>query len=208
SGAPMQGRLRLGIPDDHGRARLTAIIADFNRRHPKVELDVTCALSAGFPEALAKRRLDLAVYEVETPKPGEELLLEDPTCWVTAQNRDFSNDTTLPLALFDHACWWRHAALRSAEARGKPFRIAYSSQSVQGILAAVEAGIAVGLLGRSSLTAALSVADASYGFSATPSSKLVMASTGHTDTRLVATMKTTIRHAFFGNTATSGRKSQ
>ena len=196
SDAPVQGRLRLGIPDDHGRTRLTAIIADFNRQHPEVELDVTCAISAGFPEALAKKALDLAVYEVETPKDGEDLLIEDPTHWMMARHRDFSNEPTLPIALFDHACWWRDAALKSVEGRGKPFRIAYSSQSVQGIFAAVEAGIAVGLLGRSSLNPALSIADASYGFVQTPSSKLVMAASCSSDTPPVATMKAAIRHAF------------
>jgi len=205
SGTPVQGRLRLGIPDDHGRSRLTAIVAGFNRQHPDVELDVTCALSAGFPEALAKKALDLAIYEVETPKQGEELLLEDPTCWVTPRHRDLSSEGTLPVALFDHACWWREAALRSLETRGKPFRIAYSSQSVHGILAAVEAGIAVGLLGQSSINAALSVADASYGFSRTPSSKLVMAASTSTDTPPVLTMKTAIRQAFLSHASLASR---
>lgn len=196
STTPVRGRLRLGIPDDHGRSRLTGIIADFNRQHPEVELEVTCAISAGFPEALAKKKLDFAVYEVETPSENEELLMEDPTCWVMARHRDFSTRDVLPVALFDHACWWRMAALRSLDVRGKPYRVTYSSQSVLGVLSAVEAGIAVGLMGRSSLNAGLSVADASYGFGGTPSSKLVMSAGTSGDSSLVTTMKTAIREAF------------
>ena len=104
------GRLRLGIPDDHGRTRLAQIIASFTRQHPQVELDVTCAISTGFPMALEKGRLDLAVFEVERASPGEEVLFEDPTCWMSSAHRDFTTAETLPVALFDDTCWWRDAA--------------------------------------------------------------------------------------------------
>lgn len=192
----IKGKIQLGIPDDHGRARLTRIISDFARKHPQVELEVTCALSTLFPEALDRGDLDLAVYEVETPTRREELLREDPTCWVSSIKQDFSNAETLPLALFDQACWWRDAAITSIEARGKPYRVICSSQSVPGVIAAVDAGIAVGLLGRSSVHSGLTVLDQSYGFAPTPPSKLVMATAGSKDSEPIATMKSTIRNAF------------
>ncbi|WP_298960428.1 LysR substrate-binding domain-containing protein [uncultured Roseibium sp.] len=192
----IEGKLRLGIPDDHGRARLTRIIADFARLHPAVELDVTCAISAGFPEALNKKDLDLAIYEVSAPGAGEEILAEDPTCWVCARDHDFSRDDVLPVALFDVSCWWRDAAIKSLEDSGKSYRIAYSSQSVSGVVAAVEAGIAIGVLGRSSLHPGLKVVNQAYTLALTPTSKLVMASSDLNDSKPRATMKSTIRAAF------------
>ncbi|WP_299879612.1 LysR substrate-binding domain-containing protein [uncultured Sulfitobacter sp.] len=190
------GKLRVGIPDDHGRAKLADILASFTRHHPKVELDVTCALSTHFPDALDKGVLDLAIYEVETPKEHEEVLIEDPTCWVSSAHRDFPASGCLPVALFDHTCWWRDAAIASLTARGKPYRIVYSSQSVSGVIAAVEAGIAVGLLGRSSLHVGLSVMGKSHGFGGTPASKLVMAAQGSQETPQRNAMKAAIRAAF------------
>ena len=190
------GKLRVGIPDDHGRAKLAEIIASFTRHHPKVELDVTCALSTHFPDALDKGALDLAIYEVECPKENEEVLIEDPTCWVSCAHREFPADDCLPVALFDHACWWRDAALTSLKARGKPYRIVYSSQSVSGVIAAVEAGIAVGLLGRSSLHSGLSVMNKILGFGYTPASKLVMAENGSQKTGPQDAMKAAIRAAY------------
>lgn len=192
----VSGKLRLGIPDDHGRTKLAAIIATFTRHHPKVELDVTCALSTSFPEALDKGSLDLAVYEVECPSSHEEVLYEDPTCWVSSAHRDFQADESLPVALFDRACWWRDAAISSLQTRGKPYRIVYSSQSVSGVIAAVEAGIAVGLLGRSSLHSDLSVVNEALGFGLTPASKLVMASNKPKDRGPQDAMKAAIRAAF------------
>lgn len=190
------GKLSFGIPDDHGRTRLAEIIAAFTQTHPQVELGVTCSLSTEFPGALEKGLLDLAVYEVEKPAPGEELLYEDPTCWVSSSHRSFSGAEVLPVALFDHACWWRDAAIRSLEARGRPYRVIYSSQSVSGVIAAVEAGIAVGLLGRSSLRSGLSVAGAEFGFGPTPTSKLVLAGNAALDSGPLAALKSAIRSAF------------
>ncbi|MEO0624915.1 MAG: LysR family transcriptional regulator [Pseudomonadota bacterium] len=53
----LSGKFRIGIPDDHGRARLAQIIGAFAQSHPLVALDVTCALSARFPEDLASPRV-------------------------------------------------------------------------------------------------------------------------------------------------------
>ncbi|WP_299603732.1 LysR substrate-binding domain-containing protein [uncultured Tateyamaria sp.] len=190
------GKLRLGIPDDHGRSKLAQIIAAFAHNHPKVELDVTCALSTDFPEALDKGALDLAIYEVEQPKKHEEVLFEDPTCWASSAHRSFIADKTLPVALFDHACWWRDVAIASLKTLGKPYRIVYSSQSVSGVISAVEAGIAVGLLGRSSLHSGLSIVGNELGLRSTPTSKLVMVGNELADVEPLSAMKTAIRAAF------------
>ena len=193
---PVSGKLRLGVPDDHGRSNLTRIIATFMRAHPQVELDVTCALSTGFPEALNKGRMDMAVYEVEHPSAREEVLYEDPTCWVASDHADFSGADPLPVALFDHACWWRDAAIESLKASSKAHRVVFSSQSVAGVFAAVEAGVAVGLMGRSSLRPGLSVAPPSFGFGRTPTSKIVLATGTVQNPELTDAMKLAIRAAF------------
>lgn len=192
----LRGKLRLGLPDDHGRTRLARIVGAFAQSHPLVELEVTCALSTTFPEELSKGRLDLAVYEVECSSPQEEVLFEDPTCWAASVYRDFTAASPLPVALFDHACWWRDAAIASLQARKWPFRIAYSSQSVAGVIAAVEAGVAVGLLGQSSLHDELIVLGEDDGFGPTPKSQLVLGSSGQKHPESVNAMKAAIRTAF------------
>lgn len=193
---PVEGKIRLGVPDDHGRERLARIVADFSRAQPGVELDVVCAMSAAFPEALRKGALDLAVYEVEAQAAGEELLMEDPTCWVSSATRDHATTDPLPVALFDNECWWRDAAIASLEAQGKPYRVVYSSQSVSGVIAAVEAGIAVGLLGRSSLAPGLVDISNGMAFGPTPVSKLVLSKATSPENAALEAMCTAIRAAF------------
>lgn len=192
----LRGKLRLGIPDDHGQAKLAKILSAFAQSHPQVVLEVTCTISTDFPELLSRGRLDLAVYEVETIGRNEEVVFEDPTCWVMSRYRDLLAEEPVPVALFDRACWWREAALKSLEARGRPYRIAFSSQSVAGVTAAVEAGIAIGLLGRSTLAGHLKVLGNEHGFASTPMSKLVIGVAASANQELVRTMKSAIRQAF------------
>lgn len=194
----LRGKLRIGIPDDHGRARLARIIGAFAQTHPQVELDVTCALSARFPEDLAKNRLDLAVYEVEAPSPDEDVLFADPTFWASSAYRDLMTKRPTPVALFDHACWWRDAAIASLEARGAPYRVVCSSQSVSGVIAAVEAGVAIGLLGRSSIDSSLQPLSEEDGFGSTPVSNLVLGAREGADSEVTGAMASAIRDAFCG----------
>ena len=53
------------------------------------------------------------------------------------------DERPLPLALFHSGCPYRRNALLSLEDAGISYRIAYSSPSMAGVLAAVQAGLAV-----------------------------------------------------------------
>lgn len=145
-GESLVGRLRLGMPDDHGRTVLTEIVSEFASLHPKVELEVHCALGVGFESALASGALDLAVFDVATPGKGQEVLRESALVWRRHPDRQFDQASHLPVALFDRSCWWRDIALSSLEASGRSFDVIFTSESSIGIRAAVESGIAVGLL--------------------------------------------------------------
>lgn len=145
-GESLAGRLKIGMPDDHGRSVLAGIVADFASLHPKVELEVQCALGAGFEGALASGTLDLAVFDVAKPHKGQEVLRESTMVWRGRPDRKFDLARPLPVALFDRSCWWRDTALSSLEASGRTFEVVFTSESSVGIRAAVESGIAAGLL--------------------------------------------------------------
>ena len=196
TGGGLEGSLRIGIPDDHGRRALSKIIAAFTRDHPKVDLTVRCALSTGFPGALAAGELDLAVHEVETVGPDMELLGEEKMCWVASRSHDLLAHDPIPVALFDRACWWRDAALGALARSGRSHRIVYTSESVIGVTAAIEAGMAIGVLDRSALTANLTVLSERDGFSGMPTSKLVLQHGKLSDHAVCAAMAAAIKRAF------------
>ena len=193
--APLTGRIRLGIPDDHSSDTLAPIIAAFCQSHPSVELEVICNLSAQFPALLAQGNLDLAVYEVATPDDPASILWRDATQWVTSRFHDQHKAPVLPVALFDRNCWWRDAALAALEAMNRPYKVIYSSQSVQGITAAVEAGVAVALLGRNALGEKVIALGPHDGFPEMPISHLIL-DTGGNDTPALRGIEAAIRDAF------------
>lgn len=200
-GQGLAGRLRLGLPDDENRARLSSIVAGFARQHPHVELDVRCALSAGFPDALDRGALDLAVYDVPDADSGVTCLRAEPMHWMAARTADLTSREPVPVALFDPACWWRDAALDALHAAARGYRIVYACESVAGVLAAVEAGVAVGLLNASALHDGLVTLPELTPDVSLPTSNLVLRTRG-ADTVTTA-MADAIRAAFGGASRTS-----
>ncbi|APX88998.1 hypothetical protein BV394_04045 [Brevirhabdus pacifica] len=173
-GTGLGGRLRIGIPEEQGAERLPDIIGRFARSHPAAELIVRCANSADFPAALVAGKLDMAIHEVETVKENMTLLREIPLGWVGSRAHPVAEDGTLPVALFDRACWWREAAIRSLENCERGYRVVLTSEGAGGIAAAIEAGIAVGLLDCSSLPKDLVPLTAMPGLGEIPPAQLVL----------------------------------
>ncbi len=151
-GGGLKGKLRIGMPDDHGRTELANIISGFSAFHPDVELEVNCALGVGFADALNSGKLDLAVYEVAEPHGADEVLRKDHLIWMCNREFDCSQAEALPIAVFDRDCWWRDLALADLDDAGRRYQVVFTSESAAGVRAAVQAGIAAGLLNSSEQT--------------------------------------------------------
>ncbi|WP_379866554.1 LysR family transcriptional regulator [Marinobacter sp. M5B] len=195
-GNQLQGSIRIGIPDEYGGTLLPGVIAQFSRDHPQVELSVRCSLSASFPEALAKGEIDIAVYAVEAPLNDALLLRREKTHWVTSKNHLIHEQKPVPLALFDRTCWWRDRAIEALDRSEKNYQVSFSSESVTGIAAAVSAGVAVGVLGESSLRDDFRVLTLVDGFPSMPDSSLVLEQREGASEPLLKAMSDAIKRAF------------
>jgi len=171
---PLEGSIRVAIPDEFGETILAEVIAQFARNYPQVDLQVRCSFSANFPQALAANEIDLAVFAVQDPDDDMLVLRREKTCWATSKNHLVHQQDPLPVALFDRACWWRDWALEALEASAKPYRVVFTSESVMGITAAISAGVAVGLIGESSLRDDFAILSSNHGLPQLPDSLLVL----------------------------------
>ena len=194
--SPIGGQVRIGIPDEYGSAVLPDILAAFAARHPAVEVSVQCGFSTAFPRAIARGDLDLAVFAGDCGSEDGPVLFEEETLWVSAKGFHAASDTVLPLALFDRACWWRDAALEALDRAGFRHRLAYSSESVAGVKAAIAAGLAVGVLARSTVEPSMRVLGAADGLPALPRSSLTLLEGGRADRPAHAAMAEAIRQGF------------
>ena len=195
-GDALEGSIRIGIPDEYGETILPSVIANFVRQHPQVELGVRCGFSASFPHALASGELDLAVYAAESPDADTLLLRKEKTYWIRSINHQTHELDPLPVALFDRECWWRDRALQALESSGRRYRVVYTSESVAGVLAAISAGVAIGLVGENAINTGLKILSEVDGLPGIPSSALVIGRREGVDSPIADAMTEALVAAF------------
>lgn len=152
---PVEGRVRFGAPDDFGTRFLPNILSRFAATHPKVEVSVVLTTSIKLQEQLKNGDIDLTLVTTDEGGDGAvkgRTIHAEPLIWVGVKGGRARNADPVPLALSDHGCVWRAAALRSLDRTGRPYRIAYTCENCQGQLAALLADLAIAPLPQSLLT--------------------------------------------------------
>ncbi|MGF1611944.1 MAG: LysR substrate-binding domain-containing protein [Kiloniellales bacterium] len=191
-----EGPLRVGIPEEYGASLLPRVLARFAAAHPAVEVTLHCAPSPALATALSRQELDAAVVVSDGESLPGEILLHDPTLWVTSSHHLAHEQEPLPLALFDRGCWWRDWALRALDRQRRAYRVAYTSASIAGVAAVIASGLAVGVLGRSTMppdTRALLPED---GFAALAGSNVVLLRRSGAASAALDSMAEALRAAF------------
>ena len=132
--------VRLGVLADFAETWLPPVLAGFARAHPTARLEVQVDRRVAVLEALDRGRLDLAlVFDAERPRG---VALRDlAMTWIAS--RTWRPGGVLPLVLFETPCVFRTAALAALDRAGIPWHVAFTSQSLAGIWAAVDAGLGV-----------------------------------------------------------------
>lgn len=125
-----------------------------------------------YPRAQVARQvqaseLDLAVVTRQTHSPGGEVIRRDPLVWAVGAHQQPSLVDPLPLALYSPgADVFREVAEHALGSAGRQWRLAYSSQSMTGLMPVVVAGLAVVLITRDMLTPQLRALDEKSGLRA------------------------------------------
>ncbi len=204
AGDPIAGHVTVGIPDDYGSELLATILADFANRHPAIDVTIACGFSVGFEEAVRRGKLDIAVYAGPQGDANGEVLLTEQTVWAGSPTLTLPDNAPLPVALFDRSCWWRDAAVGALEASDIAYRAAYSSESVAGVKAAIKAGLAVGILARSTVEPAMRILGPADGLPPLPASNLMLISKQGAASPAMQAMADAIRRGFAAYVAPAG----
>jgi DNA-binding transcriptional LysR family regulator len=140
----LEGRIRFGVPDDFGVRYLPTILARFASTHHLVDVDVILSTTENLLREFDAGRVDmiLTVSAQSDVKPGD-LIHAEPLVWIGARSGAAFSRQPVPLALSAHGCPWRAAALASLDECGVRYRIAYTSETGAGQLAAVQADLAI-----------------------------------------------------------------
>ncbi|MEU5432795.1 LysR substrate-binding domain-containing protein [Streptomyces sp. NPDC020719] len=143
TGTRLRGRLRFGASEDFVLTRLPEILEAFRREHPEVDLELTVELSGTLHRRLEAGRLDLVLAKRRPGDTHGELVWQDTLCWIGAPGLRLDPDRPVPLILFPPPGITRARALEVLEEHGRAWRIACTSGSLSGLVAAARAGLGV-----------------------------------------------------------------
>jgi DNA-binding transcriptional LysR family regulator len=156
--ADVGGQVRLGTHDQYATRSLVPLLETFVLSYPEASLEVVCDHRPCYLASLvAEGKLDLALVEMPALSDGGQRLFRDELIWVRSEAHSTHQREPLPLAVFVEGCYHRDSARKALVDAQIPYRIAFTSQSRAGVLAAVRAGIGVGVIPRSTLEPGLHV---------------------------------------------------
>ncbi|MCW1248924.1 LysR family transcriptional regulator [Acaricomes phytoseiuli] len=146
SGAAMRGRLRFGTADDLAHTRLPTILRDFRQLYPQINLELTVSQSDQLFRKVKAGQLDLVFVKWVNGLSGEPegvVVRHDHFSWVGLEQTQLDPDGPVPLITYPAPSLSRTLAIDALEKAGKTWRITCNTREINGIIAAVRAGIGV-----------------------------------------------------------------
>lgn len=159
--------IRIGVCDDYLLRDLPPVLSCFGACFPRVPVHLVSHGSQHLIEQVKSDALDFAIVNVSDRDLRYEPLRYEVLHWVTSSAHDTHEERPLPLVL-ERNCAWGGWARNALDLAGIDYRIAYSALTTGGIAAIVDAGLAVGTMGRGTMTQSMRVLGEADGFPALP----------------------------------------
>ncbi|MEV6845022.1 LysR family transcriptional regulator [Actinoplanes sp. NPDC051411] len=149
SGSRPRGRLRIGMSDDLALTRLPQILRDFRQTHPLVDYDLTVDQSGRLNQRLEENRLDVFIGKRPRGEERGRLVKRERLVWVGTPGTKLDLAQPLPLVVYPAPSISRTEMHRALNRAGLPYRGACVCRGVNGLIAAVAAGVGISALATS-----------------------------------------------------------
>lgn len=162
----LEGEIRFGLPEDFATRFLSDVLTDFSRLHPRILLNVECDLTLNLFDRFKNGAFDMVLVKMSRPEdfPNGVDVWSEPLEWIGKDTylSQLDKKIPVPLVLSPQPCVYRASALRSLEKAGIGWRMAFTSPSYAGIVAAVNAGMGITALPRTMIPETLKVIDREF----------------------------------------------
>jgi DNA-binding transcriptional LysR family regulator len=155
TGSRPRGRLRIGMSDDLALTRLPQILRDFRRDNPLVDFDLTVDQSGLLHERLAGDKLDVFLGKRPVGEGRGQLVKRERMVWVGTPSTKLDLSRPIPLVVYPAPSLSRTEMRRALNRAQLPYRSACVCRGVNGLIAAVAAGIGISALAASLVPAQL-----------------------------------------------------
>ncbi|SHK49964.1 DNA-binding transcriptional regulator, LysR family [Pseudonocardia thermophila] len=143
------GRLRIGMADDLALTGLPAILREFRTQYPLVDLDIIVDQSGTLHRRLENDRLDVFVGKRPPGEHTGKLVKRDRLVWVGTENTRIDRSRPLPLVVYPNPSLSRDAMRAALDRAGIAYRSACICRGVNGLIAAVAAGVGISAMAAS-----------------------------------------------------------
>ncbi len=192
----VEGIVRLGTPEDFATVYLPDVLAKFARTHPRVTLEVNCNFSVNLLEGFSKGEYDIVLVKREPQGPtGGIAVWRDSLVWVGSPVFALHPGQPIPLVLAPAPDIYRKRALAALENVKRPWRIAFTSPSSEGLLAAVRAGLGVTILSKDMVPEGFVLMDTHHGLPILPDAEIALYQAPGSTSRATQLLSEVIIHA-------------
>ena len=159
------GKIRLGIPSEFATVLLPKIVSRFAKAYPNVTLEVNCELSKHLLSKEGKASHDLILALEDNPSATDsDLVKTDELVWVASADHNAQKISTVPLIAAAEGCIYRHRAIHVLDRSQQPWQIVYTNPDLTGIQYAIQEGLGVTVLAKSTVPGNLKILTPSARF--------------------------------------------
>ena len=152
SKSAVTGKIRLGIPSEFATVLLPKIVSRFAKAYPNVTLEVNCELSKNLLTKTGKANHDLILALQDDPNEKDSALVKtDPLVWVAGSDMTSQKVSVVPLIVASQGCIYRNRAIRMLDKSKQPWQIVYTNPDLTGIQYAIQEGLGVTVLAKSTV---------------------------------------------------------
>jgi DNA-binding transcriptional LysR family regulator len=149
------GVIRIGAPEYFDLRTLSSLLGQFSSRYPAIRNQIELGIGPDISALVDEGELDLAIVSHEINEGDGVPLCRERRVWAAGRAMQLAPDEPAPLALYPPFCRWRQLALEELDRVGRAWKIVLQSAGTAGILAALEAGLAISVLPEFNLPATL-----------------------------------------------------
>jgi DNA-binding transcriptional LysR family regulator len=177
TGSHLSGRLRFGVTDDLALTPLPRILRDFRQLYPRIDLELAVLQNDSLLRRIESGHLDVAFVKRSAGTPTlarGQLVRRDQLVWAAVDSAPLDVELPVPLVVYQAPSLSRAVSVQALEKAGRRSRITCTVRGVNGVLAAVRAGLGITVMARTLMPSDLVELPASSGLPKLPHLDLVL----------------------------------
>lgn len=155
AGNPISGRLRFGVSDDLALTSVPSILREFRQSHPRIDLELTVGQNTALQRRVESGHLDVAFIKEMPGRGNGTLVRRDRWAWTAASGLRLDAHRPIPLVLYQAPSISRALGIQALQRAAVPYRIVCAVRDLLGAVAAIRAGLGLGIFARSLVPAGL-----------------------------------------------------